>query len=268
MDMYRTTKERGKMAWINLFFLIATLGVNTMGAVGLINGLTQKQISDKYLTLITPSPATFGIWSVIYILLLISMIVMIAKKKDLYYQKAIDEITTLFRVSCILNLLWIVLFSYEMVEVSTFFILGFAIVLALIDRKLLEIHQGKRWLLPVTFGLYSGWLLIATVANIAAALVKQEWNGFGLTSEIWAIIMLIVAMALVGVVALTTRNAVIPLPVAWAYYGIHQFLTSNTGFQGQYPMLQNIALIGVIVLVFISVIQFGRNHFSVLPETE
>lgn len=268
MDMYRTTKERSKMAWINGLFLIVTLGVNTMGAIGLINGMTQKQISDKYLTLITPSPTTFGIWSVIYSLLLISMIVMIAKKRDAYYQKAIDEITTLFRISCILNLLWIVLFSYEMVEVSTLFILGFTIVLALIDRKLLDIHQGKRWLLPVTFGLYSGWLLIATVANIAAALVKQEWNGFGLSPEIWAIIMLIVAMALIVVVVATTHNAVIPLPVAWAYFGIHQFLVSTTGFQGHYPMAENIALIGVLVLVFVSIIQFGRNHFSVLPDTD
>ena len=88
--------DKLKKAWINALFLIVTLVINTLGAVGLINGLTQKQISNRYLTLITPSPFTFSIWSVIYILLLISVIVMIVRKNDSYYQNAIDKISLLF----------------------------------------------------------------------------------------------------------------------------------------------------------------------------
>ena len=53
--------NRVKKAWVNLIFLAVTLVINTLGAKGLINGLTQKQISDMYITLITPSPATFSI---------------------------------------------------------------------------------------------------------------------------------------------------------------------------------------------------------------
>ena len=53
-----------KKAWtIGLFFMI-TLVVNVLGAFGFINGLSQKEISDKYLTLITPAPSTFSIWSI------------------------------------------------------------------------------------------------------------------------------------------------------------------------------------------------------------
>src|SRR5574344_2139629 len=103
--------DRTKKAWINGLFLIVTLVINTLGAVGLINGLTQKQISDMYVTLITPSPTTFSIWSIIYSLLIISVIVMIVKRNEPYYQKAIEEITLLFRISCILNIAWIVAFS-------------------------------------------------------------------------------------------------------------------------------------------------------------
>ncbi len=68
-------------AWINGLFLLITLFVNTLGALGLINGFSQKEISDMYITLITPSPSTFSIWSLIYILLIISMIAMIVKKR-------------------------------------------------------------------------------------------------------------------------------------------------------------------------------------------
>lgn len=31
-----------KKSWINLMFLVVTLAINLLGAVGLINGLTQK----------------------------------------------------------------------------------------------------------------------------------------------------------------------------------------------------------------------------------
>ena len=258
--------DRTKKAWINGIFLIITLAINTLGAVGLINGLTQKQISDRYVTLITPGPSTFSIWGVIYTLLLISMILMIVKKNDPYFQKAIDTISTLFRISCVLNIVWIVLFSFVLVEISALFILGFAVVLTLIGIKLLEIREGKRWLLPLSFGLYSGWLFIATVVNISAALVKLEWNGFGLSQETWGSIMLIISIILLVGVLLKIRNAVFPLPVAWAYFGIYQFLQSPAGFKGEFTTLQIVSLIGMAVLVLVSVIQFYRNHFSVLPE--
>ncbi|NLA87795.1 MAG: tryptophan-rich sensory protein, partial [Clostridiales bacterium] len=202
--------KRTKKAWINGIFLLVTLIVNTLGAVGVINGLTQKQISDMYPTLITPSPATFSIWSVIYGLLLASMIVMIIKKDDAYYQKAIDQITGLFRISCLLNIAWIVSFSFVLVELSVLFILAFVIVLAMIGRKLLQIQEGKRWLLPLSFGLYNGWLVIATVVNISAALVKLQWNGFGIADTVWAAVILIVAVLLVIAILLKLRNAAFP----------------------------------------------------------
>lgn len=53
--------ERTRKAWINAILFAVTLVVNTMGALGVINGLSQKEISDRYITLITPSSATFSI---------------------------------------------------------------------------------------------------------------------------------------------------------------------------------------------------------------
>ena len=257
--------NRTKNASINAIFLAVTLVINTLGAIGLINGLSQKQISDMYPTLITPSPATFSIWSVIYSLLIISVIVMIIKKDDPYYQKAVDQITVLFWISCILNIAWIVSFSFVLVELSILFIVGFVITLSLICRKLVEIQEGKRWLLPLSFGLYTGWLMIATVVNISAALVKLKWNGFGIANEVWAVIILIVAVLLVIAVLLKLRNAAFPLPVAWAYFGIYQNLNAPEGHQGAYGLLQTVALIGMAVLIGAAAIQLYRNRFLILP---
>lgn len=257
--------DRTKKAWISVLFLVATLAVNALGAFGYINGLTQKEISDSYVTLITPSPGTFSIWSIIYTLLIVSTIVMAIKKDDPYYRRAIDEISVLFWITCILNIGWIISFSFVQLELSVLFILGLVITLALLCLRLLKIHEGKRWLLPLAFGLYNGWLMIATVVNIAATLVKLGWNGFGIAAETWAVIILLVAIVLVLVVMLRIRNAALPLPVAWAYFGIYQFLASPDGFNGEYGLLQTTALIGMIVLLGLAAFQFYRNRMWLLP---
>jgi benzodiazapine receptor len=263
------TKEeimsRTKQAWINAFLLVATLVVNGLGSAGLINGLSQKEISDMYITLITPSPSTFSIWGVIYVLLIASLIMMIVKKDDTYYQTAIDKISRLFRISCILNIIWIVTFSYLQIALSTLFIFGFVVALSTICMKLLEIDDGKHFLLPLTFGIYTGWVFIATVVNIAAALVKANWGGFGIEQGVWAGITLLVSLILVFLVGLKIRNAVFPLPIAWAYFGIYKYLKAPEGFKGEFAILQSVVLVGMAVLIVFAVIQFYQNKFKIIP---
>lgn len=257
--------DRTKRAWINGIFLVITLGINSMGALGWINGNSQKEISDRYVTLITPSPSTFSIWSLIYALLLMSVVVMIAKKDDPYYHRAIDQITVMFRVSCLLNILWIVSFSYVQIELSVLFIFALLITLTIICKRLTQIQEKKHWLLPISFGLYTGWLLIATVVNIAAALVKLKWSGFGIGQETWAVIVLVGAIMVAFYVLLKIRNAAFLLPIAWAYWGIYQFLNSSEGFGGEFPLLQGISLAGMIVLIAIAAIQLYKNKLAIVP---
>ena len=256
-----------KKAWVNGSFLVATIGINALGALGYINGLTQEEISNRFVTLITPSPFTFGIWGVIYSLLVISVIMMIVKKNDAYYQRAVDRITVPFMVSCILNMAWIIAFSYVQIELSVLFIFALVITLALICRELLKGNDGKHWMLPLTFGTYTGWLLIATVVNTAAMLVKLNWSGFGIPADIWAIIVLVAAIILVTALLLRIRIAVFPLPVAWAYFGIYNYLRAPHGYKGEFVFLQNIALAGVVVLLALAAIQFYRNHVSLIPKS-
>ncbi len=255
-----------KNAWLNLVFLVATLTINAMGALGRINGLSQKEISDRYITLITPSPATFSIWSVIYTLLLLSLLAMIIYAKDPYYRQATELITYRYRDSCLLNIAWIIAFSYVQLELSLLFIFGFVLTLASLCQQLLSLPARRRWLLPLTFGLYTGWLFIATVVNTAATLVKLKWNGFGISAPLWAATMLVIAVILVALVLTRLRNAAFPLPIAWAYWGIYQsWLTDLVGPSTPAP---TVALAGLAVLVGLSVVQFYRNGWSLLPEPQ
>jgi benzodiazapine receptor len=258
--------DRTKKAWINGILLAITLVINTLGAIGLINGLSQKEVSDKYVTLITPGPRAFNIWGIIYSLLAISIIWMIIKKDDAYYQKAFDEISVMFWISCIMNIAWIVSFSFLQIGLSVIFIFVFTTTLSLILQKLRKIHTEKRFLLPLTFGIYTGWLFIATVVNTAAWLVKIKWDGFGIANQIWAFIMLVVAVFLTFLVLRRNQNAIFPLPIAWAYLGIYEFLIAPEGFNGEYVFLQIVSLAGVVVLIGMAAIQFYRNQYALLPK--
>lgn len=260
--------DNTKKAWTNALFLLVTLILNTVSALGLINGLTQKEISDRYITLITPSPATFSIWSIIYSSLILSILFMIIRKKDSYYQRAIEEISVLFWISCLFNIAWILTFAFVLIEISVVFIVGFVITLSLINQKLLKIQEKKNWLLPLSFGLYSGWLFIATVVNLSAALVKMNWGRFGIAEEIWGVVIVIIAVLLIIAVQFINRNAVFPLPIAWALWGINQFLKAPEGFGGQYPLLQTVSLIGAVVLIGAAAIRLYLNHFSLLPTSK
>jgi benzodiazapine receptor len=249
-------------SWINAILLLITLIVNGAGAFGLINNLSQKEVSDMYPTLITPSPSTFSIWSVIYTFLIISIVVMIIKNNNSYYERAINEISFLFWLSCALNIVWIVSFSYNLIGLSTIFIFAFLIIMVLVTKRIGKIQSQKRWLLPLTFALYSGWLFIATVVNIAAWLVKIEWGRFGIAAEIWSVAILLVAVVLTALILLNTKNAIFPIPIAWAYFGIYNVqLTTN----GNTLLLKSVSLIGIVLLVGVSAIQFYKNQYHIIP---
>jgi hypothetical protein len=70
------------------------------------------------------------------------------------------------------------------------------------------------------FSVYLGWITIASIANVAAALVSVNWDGFGISLETWAIIIVITALLIVMLVALTRKDIAYGLVVIWALLGI------------------------------------------------
>lgn len=258
-NMKQETKQ-----WISSLLLLVTLIVNGLGAFGLINGLSQKEVSDMYPTLITPSPSTFSIWSVIYSLLIASIVIITIRRKRSYYASAIDRISVLFWLSCILNMAWIVSFSFNQIGLSSILIFAFAVNLTLIVKQIGKIHSPERWLLPVTFGMYSGWLFIATVVNISAWLVKVQWSQFGISPQIWGALILLIAVGLTLLVMLSTTNAVFPLPIAWAYLGIYNSLVALESSGVKYGLMKGVSLVGVVLLIGIAAVQFYRNRYSIM----
>jgi benzodiazapine receptor len=72
----------------------------------------------------------------------------------------------------------------------------------------------------VPFSVYLGWITIASIANVAAALVSVNWDGFGLSPETWAAQVVIVALMITMLVVATRRDVAFGLVIIWALVGI------------------------------------------------
>lgn len=254
-----TTKMK---SWLNIGLLLVTLLVNFLGASGLINGMSQADVSAKYPTLITPAGFTFSIWGVIYSLLLIATLWMAKNVTQRQTKQLIENISPHIWLTLTSNMIWIILFSFELIGLSTIFILIYLLGLIAILMKLKSWNGDGKWFYSLAFGLNTGWLLIASLVNIAAYLVKIDWSGFGIGENIWAGIAIVIAIVMTWLISNFTKNAVLGLPVAWAFFGIWQALNQN----GNYVTLVISSIVGIFILFCIVIRQFIKNGYNIVPK--
>jgi hypothetical protein len=72
----------------------------------------------------------------------------------------------------------------------------------------------------VPISVYFGWITIATIANITAALVAITWDGFGLPDVVWAIVMIAVGFGVTIAMLIRHQDVAFAAVVVWAYAGI------------------------------------------------
>lgn len=242
------------LAVSNLIMLLLVFLFNFLTGTGRINDLSQADISAMFPTKITPAGFAFSIWGVIYTLVFISVIWMLLKHKDKEMTRLIQTAGWWFNLSAVANILWTITFSYLLLPLSTILIALLLFSLTMILKNLSKLGTKLNSLFPLAFGMYAGWVMIATVVNIAASLVQLKWNGFGISDVMWANIILVVAIFIVFWVTTNTTNVIIPLPVAWAYFAIYKAENSM------------VALIGMVLLILISIYQLYQNKYSLQQE--
>lgn len=253
-------------ALINLVFLLSAIIVNMLGARGSLSGLTQKQISDKYLTMITSDPMTYRIWFLIYGLILISLIVMLLQVNRGESLHFLQRFTLPFRLNCLFCIGWMFAFSYERLWISVALIYGLlatAVILLLRIQKMI----GKEYVLhSISFGLYSGWVFIQTISNVATALNASGWDGFGLPYHTWSLFMMFFGIVLVLMFDTRIKNAAFPLATSWYYYGLYRYLRSDEGYGGGYKLNEYFSSIGVAAMLVFAVVLFIANNYRIYPK--
>lgn len=207
----------------NLIAFLGTVTVNALSVILPLNGRTPSEISDSYPNLFTPAGYVFSIWSVIYILLfLFSVYQALQSQKDRSFLK---KISIYFLLSCMANITWIFLWHYEYIVLSVvpmFALLGSLIMIYLrldIGRSQ-QVSREEKIFVHLPFSVYLGWITVATIANIAAALVSIGWNGFGISDITWTMMMIVIATLLTVTIIITRRDIGYGLVIIWALGGI------------------------------------------------
>jgi hypothetical protein len=70
------------------------------------------------------------------------------------------------------------------------------------------------------FSIYLGWITIASIANVSVTLVSIKWDGFGISQETWAYLIIFVAMVIALLVLATRKDVAYELVIIWALVGI------------------------------------------------
>jgi len=229
----------------NIAALVVTLVINGLAGTTLLNNRTTADVSAAYPTLITPAGYVFSIWGVIYILLVAFVIYQaLPSQKNKPYQK---QIGALFILSNILNSVWLFLWQYDYITVSV--VVMFALLATLIAIYVrLGIGKAKTpfretLLVHVPFSVYLGWITIASIANVAAALVSVNWDGFGISPETWAILVLAVALIIALAMIFTRKDIAYTLVIVWALAGI----ATNQSAYANIVLTAEVAIVIIVV---------------------
>ena len=202
--------------------VLAMIAVNIMANALPINGQNTGQISDRFDVFFVPAGYVFSIWGLIYLGLLAYAVYQAlpaqAENPDL------RSIGYLFVLSCLANIAWIFAWHYNLVALSVLFMLALLGLLIAIYLRLgigrSQVSAAMKWFVHVPFSIYLGWITVATIANITSWLYSVQWSGWGISPEMWAVIMLAIATLVGGAMSMTRGDVAYAAVLIWAFIGI------------------------------------------------
>lgn len=194
----------------NLVAFIAVVVINVLATFGIIGGVTTRDVSYMFHSLLTPADWAFSIWSVIYIFLAIVVCLQI-KKSEIR-----DKMWYWFIVSCALNIAWIFAWQFKMIGLSFALILVLLLDLIVLMRSVRELGM----LVNFSVGIYTGWINVAMLANLGALFNKLNLNWFGLGEQFWAITGLVFGIIWICFFLFSYKNVFYALGSCWGYLGI------------------------------------------------
>ncbi len=236
---------------INIIMFAVMIGMNYLANALPLNGKTTGELSAQYPNLFVPAGITFSIWGVIYLLLFAFVVLQFVNNN----KQLVEIIGWAFAISCILNGLWIVAWHYENLPVSLVIMIALLAILIYIN---LQLKGTNLTFAKSAFGIYLGWICIATIANATALLVNYGWNGWGVEPATWTIILITIGLSIASITVLKLQNPYIGIAVVWAFAGIliKRYDSISGGFD--YSSIAITAIIAIIFMATITIYKFVK----------
>ncbi len=234
----------------NLLAVIATIIVNGLATALPLNGQTTGEISDRFQVLFVPAGYVFSIWGLIYLGLVAFGIYQLLPSQR--QNPRLQGVGYLFAFSSLANTVWLFLWHYEFFALTLVAMLALLLLLIAIYLRLgighLPVSTREKWFVQVPFSIYLGWITVATIANVTSLLDYINWNGWGLSPEIWTVIMLLAGVIIAAAMRITRNEVAFLLVIIWAYIGI---FIKNSGN----PLVAVMALIATVLVLLVFLVR-------------
>lgn len=247
---------------VNSLSLIFALVLNGLQGSALFGGKTIGEVSARYDSLFAPAGYAFAIWGVIYLFL----ILFVGYQWYGWLRRGDDfelrQTSLWFALANVANGLWVVAWLNDYIAFSVLLIFTLLLSLIMLTIRLrLEVWDAPLRIItfvwwPIVF--YLGWIVAASVANVAAWLVSIGWDGGFLSPPTWTVIMIALAM-LIYLVLLFTRNM-----REAALVGIWAFVAIAVRQSGSYDSISYAAIVAAGVL-FLMVSWHGYQNRDTSP---
>jgi hypothetical protein len=199
-----------------VFALIgAFVGSGAAGGTPIQNAAGGALAADA--TLIAPATPAFGVWSVIYLGLIVYAVWQLLPAQSSAERQR--RVGYWIAASLVLNAFWILSIQFDLLPLSVPIII---VLLAVLVQAFLQAiayppsSLADTLITDATIGLYLGWVCVATAANVTALLVASGFTGWGLAPELWSLVVVTVALVVGVLLAVASRGRISPaLTLAW-----------------------------------------------------
>lgn len=231
--------------WVNLVLVLVVIYWGYYANSGQLNDNTMGSLSRDYDNFFTPAAYAFSIWGLIYLAIIVQAIFFLylsfTSNELLYTSKE----WFIWLSTHIFNMLWIYVWLTEQTGLSVIvmiLLLSSLLYIAEITGKLNYTTSKQRWMYRGPVLLYTGWIIVALVANISAFLSKIEWS-FLFQAQTWAILLVIISAGIYALL-INRKNWVIP-----TYVGIWSLLAIAVEQAGKASQVQYTAIACSLVLI-------------------
>ena len=241
--------------FVNVVTFILTVVVNVLANALPLNGMNSGEISDRFAIYFVPAGYVFSIWSIIYLTLLVFTIYQALPSQR--ENPRLRNIGYWFALSGLANCAWLFLWHYEFFLFTWIVMLILLVSLIMIYLRLdigrTMVSLTEQLLVNLPFSIYLGWITVATIANITQVLFYINWNGWGIAPQVWAVIMLVVAVIVGLIMAWARADIAYLLVLAWAFAGI-------ADKQASVELVANAAWISTVFVLVAVVLAFIRRR--------
>ncbi|MGQ3385102.1 tryptophan-rich sensory protein [Glutamicibacter sp. TV12E] len=199
--------------------LATAIAVSFVGS-GALGGTPVQQVAGGYLsadaTLLAPAGPAFSIWSVIYTGLAVYGVFQLTPSGR--HSAWAASLRGPAMLSALLNAAWISVVQLGWLGFSVAIIFTLVAVLAWMMAIMLAGTPSSRreyWIMWLTFGLYLGWVAVASIANTAAWLLSLGFGSHAAWAPGLAVALLAVAALIALAISFYARNLFAPVAIGW-----------------------------------------------------